>query len=71
MTNTLPLRVDCSEPGCKRCAAQIVDGVFRFRAVHDGQRHEIKLPLDALLRVLAATKESQAESKQLIEIKAA
>lgn len=71
MTSSLPLRIDCSEPGCQRCAAQITDGVLRFRATHDGKRHDIKLPLDTLLRVLQATKESQVELKQFVELKAA
>lgn len=55
MIGNHPLKLDCSEPGCTRCAAQIVNGELRFRVAHDGKRHEVHLPLDRLLKILAAT----------------
>jgi hypothetical protein len=61
-----PLKLDCSEPGCTRCAAQIVNGELRFRVAHDGKRHEVHLPLDRLLQVLAATK--AADSPALLAV---
>lgn len=51
----IKLRIDCTEPGCSRCVAQIVGGVLRFRAKHDGVTHSVELPLDELCRIMEAT----------------
>lgn len=55
----LTLRIDCTHPGCRRCVAQIVvsEGhppLLRFRAKHDGNTHEVALPLAAIMDVLTA-----------------
>jgi hypothetical protein len=57
--SVLMLRIDCTQPGCSRCVAQIVfecgrPAILRFRARHSGHTHDVELPLAEIVTVLKA-----------------